>query len=229
MPAAPAHLVEYSAWEQRESPTAVGAELGAGKFFLWYRSERLELHRCGERGGVWVPVEELRRRSRGPSDLLQACGLDRRRQLRVWDLMAGLGVDASCLAVGGAQVRAVERQPLVALLLRDLCHRAQLVDVTVETGDAWECFEERPGPDVLYLDPMFPVRHKGALPGKRLQYLAELAMDEPCPLPELLTAGRRLAGRVVLKRRRRDPQVVAPDWQILGRTIRYDVYRGSGA
>jgi len=227
LPAPPVHLLEHARWQQRDDRARVATELAPGAFFLWYRPHRLELHRVGDRGGVWVPAEEVQRRSRVPNELTRACGLDRGADLRLWDLMAGLGVDALQLALRGAQVLAVERQPLVAALLRDLCHRCGAVDVDLATGDARRWLRQDTGPDVLYLDPMFPARNKRALPGKRLQYLAALAEDDAVPLDELLDSGRQLAGRVVLKRRRTDPQLGAPDWQIVGRTVRYDVYRGT--
>ena len=80
--------------------------------------------------------------------------------------------------------------------------------------------------DVIYFDPMFPVRGKTALPGKRMQYLAGLLGDDPPFTGSLVELGRRQArSRVVVKRRSKDPVIARPDWQITGRTVRYDVYR----
>jgi len=82
--------------------------------------------------------------------------------------------------------------------------------------------------DVVYLDPMFGDHPSGALPALRMQTLATLAgeMDDE-ELAELLRAARNSASsRVVVKRRRRAPAVAPPDWRILGRSIRFDVYRG---
>ena len=35
--------------------------------------------------------------------------------------------------------------------------------------------------------------------------------------------------RVVVKRRRHDAPIGKPDWQILGRSVRFDVYRGTAS
>ena len=82
---------------------------------------------------------------------------------------------------------------------------------------------------MIYLDPMFGDHPSGALPSSRMQALAALAdeMDD-AELGELLAAARgSAASRVVIKRRRRASAVAPPDWRILGRSVRFDVYRGN--
>jgi 16S rRNA (guanine1516-N2)-methyltransferase len=146
----------------------------------------------------------------------------------VLDAMAGWGVDALVLTSRGCRVTPIERHPALAALAEDLARRSGNLDVACRVGDGFAALAAGPF-DVIYLDPMFPVRGKDALPGRRLQWLAELASPDPRPLTawldEAVAQARR---RVVLKRRRRDPLVRAPDWQILGRTVRYDVFRGTG-
>jgi len=85
--------------------------------------------------------------------------------------------------------------------------------------------------DIVYLDPMFPERDKHALPNKRMQAVASLFDDDQARpsvgLGAWVTSAReRARRRVVLKRRLRDPVEFAPDWQIRGRSVRYDVWRG---
>ena len=83
--------------------------------------------------------------------------------------------------------------------------------------------------DVIYLDPMFPGRRKKALPNKRMQYLNMLLGEsEPFDASLLELARQRARNRVVLKRRLKDPELLAPDWALKGRSVRYDVYRGYG-
>jgi 16S rRNA (guanine1516-N2)-methyltransferase len=105
--------------------------------------------------------------------------------------------------------------------------RLALPNVASRCGDGFEALTDASGYDVVYLDPMFPGRSKRALPGKRLQVLAALAVADPRPLSLWLEAAVAAARhRVVLKRRSKDPLVARPDWQIRGRTVRFDVYRG---
>jgi 16S rRNA (guanine1516-N2)-methyltransferase len=215
-------------WFQlREAPQPPDDESG---YYLWAAEDHLELRRGCEAHGAWVRVAELERRTAQGTDLLKACGVGGERRPRVLDLMAGWGVDALVLAARGCPVTAVERLPMLAALLQDLVGRSGISGVAVQCADAMEVLDVAQPFDVVYLDPMFPQRHKAALPGKRLQWLAELAAPDPRSLEIWLTAAApRAQRRVVLKRRRKDPLVATPDWQVAGRTVRYDVYRGSAA
>lgn len=198
-------------------------------FFLWAAADHLELRRGCDRHGVHVSLAELGRRRAQGSALLRACTAGGNR-LRVLDAMAGFGVDGLLIAGRGHAVTLVERHPIVHALQRDLVRRSAIVGVECRCGDAFETLCEEPPFDVVYLDPMFPAHRTGALPGKRMQWLAELTRPDPRPQGEWIDlAVPRARMRVVLKRRRKDPPVRVPDWQILGRTVRYDVYRGRAA
>ncbi|MEZ5558364.1 MAG: class I SAM-dependent methyltransferase [Pseudomonadales bacterium] len=196
-------------------------------FFLWAEDDHLELHRGADRSGVWIPIAELERRARQVPELVRACGIGGAPSLEVVDATAGLGVDGVTLALLGAQVTLLERHPAAYVLASDLVRRAAVSAGTALT-EAGAYLRNCAPVDVVYLDPMFPERRKRALPGKRMQYLAALVGADPLTPAELLLAARGAARqRVVLKRRRHDPVLERPDWQILGRTVRYDVYRGS--
>lgn len=198
---------------------------GAG-FYVHRDADHLELRREGESGGVWIRRAELSRRSGGAAELLHACGAA--PGLTVLDVMAGWGVDALVLAARGCRVTLVERQPLLVALQRDLLRRSGLTGVECRQGDGFEALGEGKSYDVVYLDPMFDSRGKTALPGKRMQWLAELASPDGRPLAQWLGAALpRARRRVVVKRRRTDPATASPDWQIRGSSVRYDVYRGT--
>lgn len=193
----------------------------------------LELRFSGEgeraAAGVWVSLDDLARRTGEGGPLLRACGIRRGQRPSVLDPMAGLGVDGLVLASHGCRVTLVERHPLLWELLQDLVRRSALDDVTCCLGDGFAHLGTTARYDVIYLDPMFPARSKRALPAKRMQWLARVAEPDARPLESWLDAAVVSAmGRVVLKRRRKDPMVRKPDWQILGRSVRFDVYRGTG-
>ena len=209
---------------QLQSCSGSAEEVVAG-FYLWAGQDHLELRRQGERGGAWVRDAELSRRITQGGELGRACGAG--SGLEVLDVFGGWGVDGLVLAARGCRVTMVERHPAISALQEDLVRRSRLPSVRCVFGDGFTAISAGPAVDVVYLDPMFPQRGKGALPGKRMQYLAELCAPDPRPLADWLDAARRQARRrVVLKRRRHDPLIAAPDWQIVGRTVRYDVYRG---
>ncbi len=218
-------LPQFDHW-----PSTAQASLRADEFHLALRDAGLALCRGAEDPGVSVSGRDVERRLRGDFLLARACGVQRGSGLTIVDATAGLGVDTFALARLGVQVLAVERHVALWALLWEARQRLGAANVELRHADARAVLGERsPGSvDVVYLDPMFPERRKKALPGKAMQYLRALLPEDADPLEPLLAAARRVAGdRVVVKRRRRDPLSVEPDWQILGTSVRYDVYRGA--
>jgi 16S rRNA (guanine1516-N2)-methyltransferase len=210
---------------------------GAPLPLLWAEADHLELRvRRAREKGAWVDERELRRRIRQAPELLRACAI--RPGMRALDAMAGWGLDGLVLAAAGARVTLVERLPLLQALQEDLIRRAGMGGVVESLpGDGFALLDDPQGFDVVYLDPMFPARGKQALPGKRMQYLAALIDDGESPvagapdrpLDEWIERAIAVARhRVVVKRRLHDAPGLRPDWQIRGRSIRYDVYRGRG-
>jgi len=197
-------------------------------FHLWAVDDHLELRRGDARHGAWVPAAEVARRAAQGGALRRAC-LARDSRPTLLDAMAGWGVDGLVLAAAGAAVTQVERHPALWALAQDLARRHGSA-IRTRCADAFVVLSGPEQWDVVYLDPMFPARGKTALPGKRMQWAAELTAEDPRPLAEWLEAARQRAhDRVVLKRRRKDPLIGTPDWQIVGTTVRYDVYRGRAA
>ncbi len=185
----------------------------------------------------------LRRASHGGSrtELARACGANL-TGLTVLDACAGYGSDGLLLAHLGAQVCLVERDRLIWMLLHDrarhipraetVCDQASnvlrgcAVDGDTSMAKVW---------DVVLLDPMFPPIGKKALPNRGLQHLRQLtqaslaehssAEDE---LAELLALAKaHCSGRVVVKRRLKDDVTGRVDFQIKGKSVRFDVYLGA--
>lgn len=169
--------------------------------------------------------------------IARAVGLKHRSQLLIADLTAGLGEDAFVLAGLGARVVMVERHPVVAALLEDGLRRArqeaQNADIraaverlSLVIADAREWLVAADPLDVIYLDPMFPERHKSALVRKEMQVLQRLVgADADCD--ELLgLALERARYRVVVKRARHAPPLAGlePNFSVAGKTTRFDVY-----
>ncbi len=200
-------------------------------FSLWAVADHLELRRAGDRRGVWMRYSDLQNRTRGANELVRACRPGRHPQgvrgNRVLDVMAGWGLDGMLLARSGRAIVMVEQNPLLHALLEDFSRRAGLPEVETHCGDGRSWLSGAEIYDLVYLDPMFPVRRKHGLPGKRMQYLSELGADgDSFDVSWLEAAVACASDRVVVKRRLHDPAVVVPDWQIRGRVVRYDVYRG---
>lgn len=236
----PCHFVEPEQWPNRSGNRCENA------FWLAWHEGRLKLARGAERRAQWVPVPDVQRRAVRSTGLARACGLGRKSRqgaatVRLLDGTAGWGVDGLSLALLGARVAMLEQHGAIWALCDDLCRAVAApgnlvaLQATAHLGSFDDWLAGRPGlpdepVDVIYLDPMFPPRSKQAAPGKRLQYLAALLAGQPAPAEAELArwiagARERATDRVVLKRRRHDaPGTPAPDWQILSRSVRYDVY-----
>lgn len=212
-------------------------------FALLFARDELRLCKLGARGefghnSVALVVAELARRVGARTELQRAClaGLG---APRVLDAFAGWGMDAFALVGEGASVHCIEQQPALCALLRDAQRRVPAqyaARLSVQCGDALALLQsaERGAYDVIYLDPMFVTRKKGALPNKRLQFLAQLCESPPFGPTDLMQlvelARAKVAKHVVLKRRKRDPELIGgvPDRQVVGASVRYDIYTGLG-
>ena len=187
--------------------------------------------------GVDFGAGAMRHRRRGGANELlgRAVGLNARRKPSVLDVTAGLGRDAFVLADLGARVQLVERQPVIAELLRaglavaahseDEWLRDVTARMTLHEGDA-RTLELAPV-DVIYADPMFPARDKRAAVKKEMALFQRLLDDWEDDSAALLDwALERPVSRVVVKRPLRAAELGgrAASHCIRGKAVRYDVF-----
>lgn len=181
------------------------------------------------------PTTSYRRRQGGRELLARACRVKGKFPLTIIDATAGLGRDAFILANQGHHIILLERSPFVAALLADGLARLhqqhpQLAEhMQLQQQDAnYYLMQQRNCVDVVYLDPLFPERHKTALVKKPMQLLQQLlATDIAADNTTLLAAARYAARhRVVVKRPRLAPPLAQQpaDIQIPGTSCRFDVY-----
>ena len=154
----------------------------------------------------------------------------------VVDATAGLGRDAFLLACLGYKVTAIERNRVVAALLRDGLRRAQQCEtlsracgnkLKLITADAREVLADvHPQPDVIYLDPMFPAKRKKSAAVKKEIRLLRMLVGDDADAQELLELSRRCATDRVVVKRPDDAPVLAPNptASYSGKLVRYDVY-----
>lgn len=206
---------------------------------LEYRSGRLTL--CDQREHrarpVSVDIDASIRRyrslpapKRGP--LARAIG---RRTRSIIDATAGWGQDLGLLVAMGYRVTAVERSPVMAVLLEDglsrlaidpdvrgpfALPRLVLADAVHYLADLHE------PPDCVYLDPMFPPKRKqSALARRRLRLLREVVGDDEDHHQLFASALQAATKRVVVKRPDEAPPIAdQPDETYAGKLVRYDVY-----
>lgn len=157
-------------------------------------------------------------------DILRACKLT--PEMHVLDATAGLGRDAAVLASTGAKVTLCERHPILQALLKDGLKRLDSkLNLTLQPMDAKQYLNHaKDYPDVIYLDPMHPSRSKSASVKKDLKALQNLIGPDDDVL-ELITLARKYAKkRVVLKWPQKQKPLLAPDYSVQGKTIRFDVF-----
>jgi len=173
--------------------------------------------------------------------LTRAVGANKQPGLQVLDATAGFGRDSSILAAAGCKVVATERHPVVAALLADGLLRALespdlptpawTKQIELQCIDACEFMANNQNMrlDVIYLDPMFAIPGRRALPKKSMQLLDRLtAKGDPDML--LATAERHARARVVVKRPLKGPFLGGsrPSFSLPGRSCRFDVYARAG-
>lgn len=184
-------------------------------------------------------VSYRRQRGGGRQQMIaKACGLKAGVTPSVLDMTAGLGGDAFILAALGCELRLIERVPTVRALLADALERLQTCGdgelqviarrMTLMGGDAIELAntQNRLAADVVYLDPMFPVRTKSAAVKKEMQVFHALVGPDD-DADQLLDRALELARfRVVVKRPRNAPTLgsSAPSYVLEGKRNRYDIY-----
>jgi 16S rRNA (guanine1516-N2)-methyltransferase len=181
------------------------------------------------------PQLEHRRRHGGGrgQDLVRACGVHKNPQMQIIDATAGLGRDAYVLASEGAQLTLLEQHPILAALLKDGLVRAQAaaseaqqrvlkrLEVHYMPAQQW-----LGSADVVYLDPMFPPRHKSAAVKHDMQVLHRLAAPATDTAELFAWAQQTARKRIVVKRPRHAQPLtdLVPNHQLLGQSNRYDVY-----
>ncbi|MCV6605964.1 MAG: class I SAM-dependent methyltransferase [Porticoccaceae bacterium] len=169
-------------------------------------------------------------------DISRAVGLDKRRDLHVLDMTAGLGRDAFVFATLGARVTLLERNPIVHALLADgLARAADTTDselreivarINLLRADSLAADAVTLPVDVAYLDPMFPGRQKSAKVKKEMQAFHTLVGADK-DADQLLPIAREAARyRVVVKRPAKAPYLngCKPGYSLNGKSTRYDIY-----
>lgn len=205
--------------------------------YLIYENADLSLR---AKSGLSIQIDFLspnyQRKFKPSTELLcRACGWHLGFR-SVWDLTAGLGVDALMLAQADFKVLGIERNKFLVILLKHALqkfeligdHEKQLAKQIKFIHEDSESFliSNRDIPEVIYYDPMYPAKRKTALPSKEMQVLRELNGTSGESL-ELLDKALSLgAKRVVVKRPHRAPPIIAkPMAEVIGKLVRYDIYR----
>ena len=168
-------------------------------------------------------------------NLAKAVGMKSNKNRNIIDATAGLGYDSFILASLGANVTLIERSKRMYEILQNginegisfggeiekIINRMQLL-----FGDS-KYILPKLSPEVIMIDTMYKDRKKSALVKNNMRLIKEIVGSDPDHIELINIALSFACNRVVIKQPiYAEPLKGIKPWshQILGRTIRYDVY-----
>ena len=168
-------------------------------------------------------------------NLAKAVGMRANKNRTIVDATAGLGYDAFILASLGANVTLIERSETMHKLVADAMLQAKshggevskiVSRMSLLFGDSKNILPSL-SPKVILIDTMYKDRKKSALVKNNMRLIKEIVGSDPDHIELINIALSFACNRVVIKQPRyAEPLKGIKPWshQIVGRTIRYDVY-----
>ena len=203
---------------------------------------RLHIHHPGKQLPIEVELHtgaasHRRKFGGGKGQMIaKAMGLAAGFKPRILDATAGLGGDAFVLASLGCQVYLQERSPVAFALLHDGLMRG-LAYAQQQDQELAAVFQRMhliqgnsitspiPQVDIIYLDPMFPMRKKSAAINKNMRAFHDVIGNDKDAQYLLERALKEDVCRVVVKRPRIAPHLgEAPHYSLEGKSSRFDIF-----
>jgi len=169
----------------------------------------------------------------------KAVGLNKQKNLHIFDATAGMGSDSFVFAGCGAKVTMCEQHPVVHALLEDGLNRSALNEEThlvtqnmqllswAENKNSLTFLEEGEDKfDVIFFDPMFPARQKRAAVKKEMAIFHDLVGEDQNEDRFLDVAKKHANFRVVVKRPKLSEHYAnqPPSFIQEGKSGRFDLY-----
>jgi 16S rRNA (guanine1516-N2)-methyltransferase len=168
-------------------------------------------------------------------NLAKAVGFKFNKNRTIIDATAGLGYDAFILASLGANVTLIERSEKIYDLLKTAISEAKLYGGEISKivnrmnllfGDSKDILPNI-APEVILIDTMYKDRKKSALVKNDMRLVREVVGSDSDHVELINVALNNASKRVVIKQPRYAEtldNIKGCSHQILGKTIRYDVY-----
>ena len=168
-------------------------------------------------------------------NLAKAVGFKFNKNRTIIDATAGLGYDAFILASLGANVTLIERSEKIYDLLKAAISEAKLYGGEISKivnrmnllfGDSKDILPNI-APEVILIDTMYKDRKKSALVKNDMRLVREVVGSDSDHVELINVALKNASKRVVIKQPRYAEtieNIKGCSHQILGKTIRYDVY-----
>tara|TARA_B100001996_G_scaffold380276_1_gene367450 strand:+ start:510 stop:1244 length:735 start_codon:yes stop_codon:yes gene_type:complete len=169
-----------------------------------------------------VDHEKLIKKALGKSDL----------PLNILDCTAGMLQDALLFLSLGHQVTALEQSKILFHLLQDGIRRSDdqtiFKKLDLINTNACSYAVQAKNFDVIYFDPMYPSTKKNALGSGKLEYIEKILETESLdndPLEDFEVLQLIPSKKMVVKRPiKAKPFSLKINYQVLGKTTRFDVY-----
>ena len=168
--------------------------------------------------------EKLIKKALGKSD----------KPLKILDCTAGLIQDSLLFLTLGHHVTAIEQSKILFLLLQDAVRRSKethnelFTNFSLIHGNACSFGQKADDFDVIYYDPMYPSSKKSALGSGKLEYLTKiLEVEQISNEPQMDFEVLQLmpVKKMIVKRPiKAEPFDAGINYQVRGKTTRYDVY-----
>ena len=168
--------------------------------------------------------EKLIKKALGKSD----------KPLKILDCTAGLIQDSLLFLSLGHHVTAIEQSKILFLLLQDAVNRSKethnelFTNFSLMHGNACSFGQNADEFDVIYYDPMYPPSKKSALGSGQLEYLSKILEIEEIkndPQQDFEVLELMPVRKMIVKRPiKAEPFNSSINYQVLGKTTRFDVY-----
>ena len=225
-----------------------------GDYTLYFSAYGLALHPITQNDGGSVTCDFVTGSNRhrvnygggNGQSIAKAVGVSGKFQPCVLDVTAGLGRDAFVLASLGCSVSLFERNAIVYKSLEDGLRRAQLVAQSDPELDAIvsrmqllkmdslqyldtlneDALVGNTKPDIIYIDPMFPLRKKSAKVKKDMQALHKIVGADEDSGQIIDKALNKARYRVVIKRPAHAGFLAdtKPTYSLSGKSTRFDIF-----
>lgn len=171
-------------------------------------------------------------------DLAKAVGIKSGIRPEIIDATAGLGRDSFIMASLGSKITLIERSQIMHDLLADGMKKASnaggrtseiISRMRLIYGDAIELIPQMSS-DVIYIDPMHPLRQKSALVKLEMRQIRSLVGEDIDQIELVKTALHAESARVSLKWPAKTPlpdAVPKCTYQIVGKSVRFDIFINS--
>ncbi len=147
---------------------------------------------------------------------------------KILDLTGGLLGDSLLFLSYGCEVLALERNPIIAFLIKSALKNAShplLQKFSFIESEAFTFLETLPNVDIIYFDPMFEDVNEKSLPKKEMRIFRSFVGSDKDAKKVIVEAKKLTPKRLVVKRPRLSATLMDPvDVIFEGKATRYDVY-----